>query len=220
MTGRAAGVLLVAGLLVCAADLAAQADLPALDDVPATPGSTLSTRLEKTIFKVDVLDLALRVAPAAADRLAEIRGTESRYESRLEDRVADAVREAGEAVAEIVFLRDVRLDQFLGGVDDDMSRAEHAGWIDRETYERVRVGLPRWFAGLRDRGLRRGDRLLYRIRGDTLRTVYVTREGDVAVDQVDVGRQNVLTLLGGYLAPGASMRRGLVRSLWRDAGGG
>jgi hypothetical protein len=214
MNRRLAGAALAAGLLPFASGAAAQDGLPALDDLPPAPASTLSTKLEKTIFKVDVLDLSLRVDSTAADRLARLRDAEPRYEDRLEAPVADAVRVADSAVAEIVFLRDVRLGQFLDGVDDDMSRAERAGWIDRDTYERVRDGIASWFAGLRNRGLRKGDRLLYRIREDTLRTVYVTGAGEVLVDQVDVGRDNVLTLLGGYLAPGASMRRGLIRSLW------
>jgi len=219
MNRRVAVAALAAGLLPFASGAAAQDGLPALDDLPAAPASTLATRLEKTIFKVDVLDISLRVDSAAADQLERLREAEPRYDRRLEASVADAVRVAGNAVAEIVFLRDVRLDQFLDGVGDDMSRAERAGWIDHDTYEQVKAGLPVWFAGLRDRGLRKGDRLLYRIHEDTLRTVCVTGAGDVLVDQVDVGRGNVLTLLGGYLAPGASMRRGLVRSLWSKSPG-
>ena len=80
----------------------------------------------------------------------------------------------------------------------------------------LRDSLPVWFGFLEERRIQDGDRLSYEIRADTLRTVYWgTDEGEILLDQTDVGRQNVLALLGAYFAPGSSFRKKLVRSLWR-----
>jgi len=216
LAGLAAWGAAILGLQASIAIGVVQAAPPNLRDLPDGPGSTMRMKFEKTFLKVDVLQLAVRVDPATADTLARIRKAESSYERRLEETVAEAVRAAPETIAEIEFLRDIRLDQFLDGVTKDMSKAERAGWIDRPSYERIRAGLPEWFSALSARGLDKGDRLLYHTHGDTLRTMYVTRDGETLVDQTDVGRANVLALLGGYYAPGTSFRRGLVRSLWRS----
>jgi hypothetical protein len=52
-----------------------------------------------------------------------------------------------------------------------------------------------------------------RIRSDTLRTVYVDREGSILLDQLDVGPERRLAVLGGYFAPGSEFRDGLVASV-------
>lgn len=214
LAGLAASRVATVGALASIAIGVTQAALPSLDDLLDGPGASMEMKLERTFLKIDVLHISVRVAPSTAGELARILGSESRYDRRLEESVAEAVRTTPEAIAEIEFLRDIRLGQFLDGVVKDMSRAERAGWIDHASYEGIRDGLPGWFAALSTRGLEKGDRLLYHVRGDTLRTTYVTQSGEVLVDQTDVGRANVLALLGGYYAPGTSFRRGLVRSLW------
>jgi len=213
-SGLAAPGLATFGSLVTIAIGLGQSAPPRLDDLPDVPGATMHMKYEKTFLKVDVLTLAVRVDPATAEKLAQIRGEGSSYERNLEPPVAEAVRAAPETIAEIQFLRHIGLDQFLGGIDKDMSKAERAGWIDRPSYESIREGLPGWFAPLSARGIEKGDRLLYHTHGDTLRTTYVTRDGKTLVDQTDVGRMNVLALLGGYYAPDTSFRRKLIRSLW------
>ncbi|HSM08267.1 MAG TPA: hypothetical protein VLA33_04535, partial [Gemmatimonadota bacterium] len=64
-----------------------------------------------------------------------------------------------------------------------------------------------------ERGIRSGDRMLQRVRGDTLRTVYEGADGEVLLDQVDVGPERRLAVLGGYFAPGSDFRQGLVESV-------
>jgi hypothetical protein len=57
--------------------------------------------------------------------------------------------------------------------------------------------------------------MIYGIRGDTLHTVFRVAEGDILLDQVDVGPQRRLAVLGGYFAPKSDFRESLVRSLFR-----
>ncbi len=189
------------------------APIPDLSLLPAAPGATMGMKLEKTIFKVDVLRLDLRIDPETA---AALRATVEAWGARDEspgDTVATLVVRAREAVARIEFLREIDLPRFLDAVDEDMRHAVEAGWLEPESYRRVRDGLPVWFGFLAGRRIRDGDRLSYHVRGDTLRTVFSDREGTVLLDQTDVGRQNVVALLGAYFAPGSSFRKGLIESL-------
>jgi hypothetical protein len=57
--------------------------------------------------------------------------------------------------------------------------------------------------------------MFYRIRGDTLHTVFRSAEGENLLDQVDVGPERRLFVLGGYFAPNSDFREKLVKSLFR-----
>lgn len=189
----------------------------AIDALPDVPGATMQYKLERTIFKVDVLTLRVRVDRETGTRLSEVRSSTGRYDRERAEDIADLVRNASEGVAEIEFLRGIGLEQFLEGVDEDMGHARDAGWISVETFGEIASGLREWFAFLADRGIEKGDRLTYHVSGDTLRTTYLMHDGsEPSLDQTDVGRENVLALWGGYYARGSSFREGLARSLWDD----
>jgi len=176
--------------------------------------SEMRMLFERTIFKVDVLTLRVRLGPAETARL-EALVHRLAGEKAIEDSISDLAARATDAWAEIRFLRDVSLEQFLDGVRKDVKRAEEAGYIEEADYRMVSAGLPRWYAFLERRRIRKGDRMFYRIRGDTLRTVFRGRDGSVLLDQTDVGPERRLAVLGAYFAPRSSFRRRLIRSLTR-----
>ncbi|MFQ5747769.1 MAG: hypothetical protein ACE5HF_11220 [Gemmatimonadota bacterium] len=178
----------------------------------------MRTLYERTIFKVDVLTLRVRLGRAETSRLEDLVRRRAGAPA-LEDSIADLATHATDAWAEIEFLRDVGLDRFVDGVRKDVRRAREAGIITEEDERMVSEGLPRWYAFLADRRIRKGDRMTYRIRADTLRTRYVGRDGDLLLDQTDVGPERRLAVLGAWFAPRSSFRRGLLRSLTRPAAG-
>lgn len=186
----------------------------------------MSMLLERTIFQVDVLTLDIRLGTEAEARLDRLLGdgnaqtederagaaAEGRDEADLPDSVAAVALDAREVLARLEFHRDVDLERFLGGIRDNLRRARAAGIVAADSYESISEDLPGWYSFLKDRGLRSGDRMFQRIRGDTLRTVYVTEDGETLLDQVDVGPERRLAVLGGYFAPGSEFREGLVES--------
>jgi hypothetical protein len=175
------------------------------------PFLTTQTLLEKTIFQVDVLTLELWLGPETVRRLVSLLPVED--DKKAEDAVAMVALDSRDAWARLVFQRSVSLDQFLGGIDENMRRARDAGLITPEGYDMVATGLPRSYAPLAANGIAKGDRIFYRIRGDTLRTVFQSREGELVVDQTDVGRERRLSLLGSFFVKGSDFRPGLVGSL-------
>ncbi len=171
--------------------------------------------LEKSIFQVDVLRLEVRFGPETATRLDSLVAASSGSSppNDLADSVAAIAFEARDALTRLEFLRDVGLDRFLEGIRDNLRRAEEGGLISREQFEGISQDLPAWYAFLEDRGILSGDRMLQRVRGDSLRTVYISAVGDTLFDQTDVGSHRRLAVLGGYFAPGSDFREGLVESL-------
>lgn len=169
--------------------------------------------LEKTVFQFDVLSLDIRVDQATADRLERmVKGRE--YSSKLERDVVSTVLEAETVYTAAKFLRGFGRDAFVEGVRVDLGRAYKGELIDREEYLRVHRELPRWFAFLGDRGVRKGDWLYNRGDADGLRTVFVNGDGASLMDLTLPGRAPTRTLVACYLAPGGDLREPLVRSLF------
>lgn len=173
--------------------------------------------LEKTIFRVDVLTLNVGIQGPAASRIREIRRRRSSTPA-VRDSVARIAAHATCADARLVFHRDVSLEQFLDGIRSSAREAMEAGYIGRDTYRLIDRFLPQWYAFLQGRGIREGDRMSYRIRGDTLGIGYRSGEGELLLERTDVGAERRRSVLAGYFAPGSDFREGLIRSLFRSDG--
>jgi len=168
--------------------------------------------LEKTILAVDVAKIEVRVDPKTEKNFERIKRGKA-YSPALEKKLARAMFAAKFAVFELKLVRDITLDQYITGVRESLVEARDAGLISEALRKRVSAGLPKWFRAAKERGLRKGDRVLYKITPSQLRTVVVTREGHVSVDRTDAGADKRMILLGSYFAPGSSYRELLLRSL-------
>lgn len=169
--------------------------------------------LEKSIFKVDVLTLDVYIDDEAAGRLESIIGGRE-YANDIADSIAHTVLAAHEALAHITFLRNVSIDQFLDAIDKDMKRAVDSEILAEADYRRIMDSLPAAFMFLDSLQIQKGDEIWYRIRGDTLRTVYRRADGTVELDQIDVGPARPRSVLGTYFAKKSSFRKGLIQSLF------
>jgi hypothetical protein len=211
MTAMLLGIVVSSGAIWSTAT-AAQHDtvalLPALPRPAVDPHLQLHALLERTIFQVDVLTLELWLGPATARAIEPWRHAAGGRAAA--DSLARAIADSRDAWAQISFARGVGLDRFLDGILADMRRAQESGLLSADGFQHVADGLPVWLEPLRQQGLEKGDRFLYRVRGDTLRTVVQRRDGAVVIDQTDVGPDHRRALLGSFVAPGASLREGLL----------
>lgn len=183
-------------------------------ELASGPYARMNTLLEKTIFQVNVAELTLRYDSATAARIRDV-AEGSEFSERAADSVTAAVLAAERVDGRLEFRRDVGLGRFLESLRKNMQKARDAGILEDAAYRRFRGRLREWYAALEGRGVREGDVTEYRIRGDSLRVLFRSADGEELIDRRDVGEQHVLAVLGGYLAPGADFREGLVRSLFR-----
>ncbi|MCJ7630361.1 MAG: hypothetical protein MUO50_18460, partial [Longimicrobiales bacterium] len=135
-----------------------------------------SALLEKTIFRIDVARLRLRFGAETALGLESLLDGRPRSESLADTAVGLAVQ-TRDAWASLSFQRDVDFDLFLDGIRDGIKVARKAGLVDPAFARSLSDSLPAWYASLRVRGVRDGDVMMYRINGDTLRTVFRTVDG-------------------------------------------
>jgi hypothetical protein len=176
------------------------------------PCAHLNMKLEKTIFAVDALTVDLWVDGETAREIRQISARDL-PEDRTDEAIAGAVMDAGAVAVDIRFLRDVDLDRFFDAVGESLEDAQRAGMISQRTRTQVTASLPRWFEVVAERGFEDGDRLSYRVRGNTVTTSLVSPDGQVLLEQVDRGAERRRATLGGYLAPGTDFREPLLDSV-------
>jgi len=192
----------------------AEGPVPSVDSADLAQGSYSSMHmlLQKTILKINVANIDVRVDKKTQARFAELSRNQP-YSDALEQPLAQAALGAERAVVQMQFVRDVPLNRWMGVVRDNLELARDAGLITRDLERTVSDGLPRWFAPLQERGYEKGDRLIYSVVPDGLRTVVVSAHGQVFVDmtQHETGARRVV--LASYFAPKSDFREPLLRSL-------
>jgi hypothetical protein len=197
--------------MFCATALAA---VPSLNDGSLANGkySTMHMLLEKTLLKVDVALIDMRVDKPTQEKFAKEAAGKS-YNGALEGKLARIAMDADNAVIQLKFVRNVSLSQWIDGVRESLDKAKSAGLISGALAKQVSEGLPQWFKAQESRGFKEGDRILYRVGPDSLRTVTVTGGGNVIVDRTDKGAEKSNMVLATYFAPGTDYRELMLRSL-------
>ncbi len=181
------------------------------------PYATMHAELEKTILHVDVLSVQMRFGERTQAAIASLAAGQP-YSKARADAVARAAANADRAEVLVHFERHVSLDEFLDAVGDDLQKAEDAGMIDERLRATVVSGMPVWFEAIETRGFHEGDELVYQAHPDALHTVLRDAKGRALVDQVDRGPGPKKALLAGYFAPGSTLQKPLVESVFPPGG--
>jgi hypothetical protein len=189
-------------------------DLATLADGPYSKMDML-LRKGFLFIKVDVARVSVQVGPETAERL-HLLVTGNRLNSDVADSIAMYSIRSREALVTMAFARDVDLNRFLSEIRKGAERVLERGIIEQETFDHISRDLPTWYSSLEERGIHEGDRALYRVSGDRLHTVVQAADGTTFVDQVDVGRESVLSVLAGYFVKGSDFRDGLIESLYES----
>lgn len=209
---------LIAGLVTSlyVGSLMAAEPVPSLksSEFSQLPHSSMHMLLEKTLLAVDVLTVDVRFGPEIGKRLSELASGKS-YTKELGKQAADIAIKADDALVQLKFVRDVSLDQWMDGVFENLQQARDAGLISADAQSKVKAGLPGWFRALKDRGYKTGDRVLYRVHADSLRTVVVASNGDVLVDFTDNDKNAGDVVMANYFAPKSDFRDLLLQSLFK-----
>lgn len=178
------------------------------------PYSAMHMLLEKTFLNVDVLTVDVRFGKKIHPQLVKI-AKGKKYSEALGNQAAKVAIGADDALVQLRFVRDVSLSQWIDAVRENLQQARDAKLITPALQQKVSQGLPKWFAAINDRGYEKYDRLLYRVRPNSLRTVVVTAKGQVLVERTDKGKDPGRVVMASYFAPKSDFRELLLKSLFK-----
>jgi hypothetical protein len=191
------------------------APIPSLDspELAQGPYSFMQMTLKKTILRINVAKIEVRFDKQTQGRLAGLAQSKG-YSDALAQQLAQTAIGAGRAVVQMRFNHDVSLDRWMGVVRDNLEQAREAGLISRQVEQQIGQALPQSFAPLHDRGYEKGDRLIYEVSADALRTAVASADGKVLLDRTDRDQATRQVVLASYFAPGSDFREPLIRSLF------
>ena len=196
----------------------------AADPLPPVEGGNLARGqyaamhmlLQKTVLNINVATIDVRFDRGTQSKFAQI-ATGKPYSPELGHQLALAAIEAKHAVVVMEFKRDIPLNRWIGVVKDSLEEARKAGLITRDSEKTVGDSLASWFGALKDRGYQKDDRLIYAVMPDSVRSVVVSKSGQVLVDRVDPGHPGRRVVLGSYFATGSEFREPLLKSMFESA---
>ena len=170
--------------------------------------------LEKTMLKVDVLRLLLSVDERTAGRVATVvKGKERNRE--LEQSVVAQYLQAATASVKMSFQMGISYDRFVGSAEKTSKNLAKQGFLDKAAADMVTRDMAARFAFLQDRGIQEGDHLYYALRADSVRSRFVTVEGDTLLNDLRVGPERRIMLLGSYFAPKTNFHDGLLDQVFQ-----
>jgi len=210
-----AGALALLATAAAAPSFAAA--LPALDGPNLGRGQWASMHmlLQKTLLNINVADIDARFDAQTQSRFAQL-ATGKAYSPDLGHQLALAAIDARHAVVQMQFKRDIPLNRWIGVVKDNLEQARKAGLITRDVEQRVGDSLSQWFGALKDRGYEKGDRLIYAVTPDAVRSVVVSTGGQVLVDRTEPGPEGRRVVLGSFFATGSEFREPLLKSMFES----
>jgi len=207
---RSVGCALAVAVLLAASTVAAEQ----AGTLATGAFSTLRMKLEKTVLRIDVLQIEVVVDEVTRARLQELVEGQRRSAER-DGQIAAAVIAAGSARATMTFERNVSFARFSDAVRSDLGRAVSARLIDDATRDEIASGLPVRFGAIRKRGFKRGDRLVYGLSTRGVDTRLTSASGITLLVWTDRGAELSRAILASFLAPHAEFRAGLIRSLFQ-----
>jgi hypothetical protein len=169
--------------------------------------------LKKSLLRIEVLRLRLILDEQTGRDVEKILSGWKRTRD-LENAAAARYLEARSANVTLDLLRSVSYKQFIDGSLKTQKRISSFGLFDEATGEAIANDTASRYAFLRERGMERGDRIHYVLRGDSLFSSYTRADGTVELNDIRVGPERRLSLLGGYFVPKTNFRDGLIDQLF------
>src|SRR3990172_5878414 len=150
-------LLAAAAILAAGTPAAAQS---ADDALGRTRWAYMHTLLQKTLLKVDVLTVDLCFDAATARRFGTM-AARPQLVGADADFITRAALAGYRALARVEFQRDISLADFLDGIGEDFENAVATGFMADSVSRAIIAELPSWYSFLEQRGIRKGDQLVY-----------------------------------------------------------
>lgn len=181
---------------------------------PSTPSehscySSFDYLLEKTMLKVDVLKLHISLDSTTGHAVARLIEGQKRS-SDLEQALVAQYLQARQADVDLSFLMSISHHRFVESARKTTRRLARQGFISDDAAVLVGDGMAQRFAFLKGAGIQEGDRLYYTVRSDSVRTCFVSAIGDTLLNDVRIGPERRVALLGSYFAPKTNFHDGLL----------
>lgn len=176
--------------------------------------AAMRMRFEVTFMKIDVADIEALLTPATAVDIGRLVTTSGISKDEKIGRIAERVLAADTLLVRMTYLRDGDFGRFEKGIQSSLEAARESGSLARAERETVWANLSGEFGVLEDRGVRKGEHLVYRVDADRLLIVATTAQGDELLRIERTGPEFARWIKGGYFGEESRFRKRLIESLF------
>lgn len=170
-------------------------------------------KYERTFLGIDVANVDVTFDAAAREQFAALASGQP-YSDQLAERMARTALEAQSVTVTVQFLRNASLREFLDAAYKNLEHAKDAGYITESTFTMAWGDVRRDFAVLASRGLKKGDRVIYRATPSSLRTTVMVGDRPL-LDVTSPGDGPRRAMLASYFAPRTDFRTKLIKNVFR-----
>jgi hypothetical protein len=177
------------------------------------PHTKMLFKYEVTFMKFDVANVGAMVPPAVGFALEPYVEGQKFSEARAHE-MGEILVECDPVLLSMEFLRDAGLHKFMKGHERNTEAAQKSGFISEEERAAILAGIEQDMAPVRERGVKKGDAVYFRVQGDDVRTVYIGVDGDELLDITRTDPVWTRAYRAGFFCPESKFRDKLIKSLY------
>lgn len=177
--------------------------------------STLRMRFEVTLMKIDVADIEVLLTPSVSSGIGDIAVGEGSKGDRI-DQIAERLLDADTLMVRMTYLRDGDYGRFEKGIKSSLEAALKSESIDQREHDAIWVALSGELAPLADRGVMKGEDLVYHVDSDEFLMAVLTTEGEELLQVSCRGSEWADWIKGAFFGEESRFRKKLIESLLDD----
>jgi hypothetical protein len=175
-----------------------------------SPESVLSYLFEVSFMKIDIAVVEAMLSQDAANEMNALADQKERV-----DQAAQLLFDTETIAFGMTFQRDGGIGKFIKGIQVNLERAMKVGLITAEQHALVRDEFNALMEPHDERGAHKGDRLLFRIDPQSVRTIFLGVDDDLLVDSTSENEAWVRGIKGVFLGKDSKLRKKLIEQAWK-----
>jgi len=171
---------------------------------------------EVTFMKIDIAWIEVYLDPASAAVVERVASDD--YSKGRARSLEMALLDGDPMLLRMEIVRGGGAGPFIGATRDNLQAAVECGSMGQATFDELWPYVEELLSPVDQRGMEKGDAILYRIDGASVRIVYLGPAGEVIVDGIYEGAEAARGLVGSFLCRETAFSEKLIRSAWEAEG--
>lgn len=180
------------------------------------PHARLRFFFEVTFMKIDVAWVEAYLDPVSASVVKRVAAQD--YSKGRARALEMALLDGDPMLLRMELARGGGAGRFIGATRDNLQAAVECGSMGQDTFHELWPYVEELLSPVDQRGMQKGDAILYRIDGPRVRIVYVDPGGKTIVDGIYEGAEAARGFVGSFLCRETAFSENLIRSAWEADG--
>ena len=176
------------------------------------PHAWLRFFFEVTFMEIDIAWIEAYLDPETASIARRVAGED--YSKGRARALEMALLDGDPMLLRMELARGGSAGRFIGATRDNLQAAVECESMGQTTFDELWPYLEDMLSPVDQRGMEKGDAILYRIDGSRVRIVYLGPAGEIIVDGSYEGAEAARGFVGSFICRESAFSEKLIRSAW------